>query len=511
MQLSPEQIAKALLNEAFHSRRLVVAMFVVVNAVMLAVGLLWPKTFTASAGILVDERSILQPLMQGAAVATDAMDRSKNAREVMFGRKIMDIILEEGGWLKSTPSAAERDLIIDGIKKRTIISTAGKNILRIEYQDTDPARAFHVTEKLAELFIQESITAKASESRAAFDFIDRQTREYEDKLTRTEQELGRLRSANVEIRVGENELTARLNDLYKRIEAAMQELREAEVKGASLERQVSGEAESTEAILVEGQFRARIADLQSKLDNLRLSYHDTHPDIIQLKEQIQVLTDRISAARTRREQTKRSGRAEPEESAVNNPVYQQLRREQSVNQGTIEALQARIADLQRQLQTEVSRGKHVQTEDVRLAELMRDYQVNRDIYLDLLRRRENARVSMNLDRDQQGLSFKIQEPVRVPQSSSGPRFFVFVLGGMALGLLVPFGLLLARLQGDPRIRVGSAIGVAHRLPIMAVVPHFWTPQELKGLRWELVLLALVIFATVAASAGVAALHVTKVV
>ena len=290
----------------------------------------------------------------------------------------------------------------------------------------------------------------------------------------------------------------------------MQELREAEVKGASLERQVSGEAESTEAILVEGQFRARIADLQSKLDTLRLSYHDTHPDIIQVKEQIQVLTDRISAARTRREQTKRSARAEPDESVVNNPVYQQLRREQSQNQSTTEALQARIADLQRQLQTEVSRGKHVQTEDVRLAELMRDYQVNRDIYLDLLRRRENARVSMNLDRDRQGLSFKIQEPVRLPQSSSGPRLLSFVLGGIVLGLLVPVGLLLARLQTDPRIRVGSAIGLGHRLPIMAVVPHFWTPRELKGLRRELALLVLVIFTTVATSATVAALRVTPV-
>src|SRR6267154_4869778 len=134
----PEQIAKALISESFHSRRLVVAIFVIVNAATLVGGWLWPKGYTASTSILVDERTIIQPLMAGAAVATDALDRSKNAREVIFGRKIMDLVLDYGGWLKDAPSIEERERLIEDIKKRTAISTVGKNILRIEYRDADP-------------------------------------------------------------------------------------------------------------------------------------------------------------------------------------------------------------------------------------------------------------------------------------------------------------------------------------------------------------------------------------
>ena len=506
----PEQIAKALITESFHSRRLVVAIFVIVNAVALTVGWLWPKGYTASTSILVDERTIIQPLMAGAAVATDALDRSKNAREVIFGRKIMDIVLEYGGWLKDRPSVGERELLIEDIKKRTAISTVGKNILRIEYRDADPERAFRVTGKLAELFMQESIAAKAAESGAAFAFIEKQTQEYQDKLTRTEQELKELRSSTLDVRAGEGEVTTRLNDLYKRIDATMQELREAEIKGASLERQVSGEAESTAAISREGQYRARITDLQSKLDTLRLSYRDTHPDIVQVKQQIQDLTDGINAQRLRREQTKGTGRPEPDEAVVNNPIYQQLRREHSQTQGTIEALQARITELQRQLQNEVGRGKRMHSSDARLAELTRDYQINRDIYQDLLRRRENARVSMNMDSDRQGLTFKIQEPVSLPQAPVGPRFLHFVLGGILLGILIPIGLLYARLQLDPRIRVGSSIVVAHKLPITTVIPHLWSPRELRSLRWELVLLSLIVVATVAASAAASAIRFIEV-
>src|SRR5258708_33261691 len=292
----------------------------------------------------------------------------------------MDLVLENGGCVKTQPSVEEREFIIDEIKKRTVISTVGKNILRIEYRDVDPERAFRVTGKLAELYMQESIAAKAAESGAAFAFIEKQTQEYQDKLTRTEQELKELRSSTLDVRAGEGEVTTRLNDLYKRIDNTMQELREAEITGASLERQVSGEAESTAAISREGQYRARIADLQSKLDTLRLSYRDTHPDVVQVKQQIQDLTEGINAERARREQLKGSGRSEPDEAVVNNPIYQQLRREQSQTQGTIEALQARIAQFQRQLQTEEGRGKPLHRGDARLAHPTRHHQNKHDKY-----------------------------------------------------------------------------------------------------------------------------------
>ena len=507
MPLLPEQIPRALVVESFHSRRLVVGIFVFVNAAMLGAGLLWPKVYTASTSILVDERNIIQPLMQGAAVATDAIDRSKNAREVIFGRKIMDFVLEYGGWLEDNPGVKERELIVEGIKKRTFISTAGKNILRIEYRDIDPARAFRVTGKFAELFMQESIAAKAAESRAAFDFIEKQTQEYQDKLSRAEAELKELRSATLDVSAGnDGDVTTRVSDLHKRIEATKQELREAEVKESLLERQVSGEAESTLETFREGQYRTRIGELQSKLGTLRLTYQDAHPDIVQVKQQIRDLTKAIEAERLDREKkAKRS-----DETVVNNPVYQQLRKEQSQNEGMIEALSARLAELQRQLQVEVERGKRMHKGDVRLAELTRDYQVNRDIYQDLLRRRENARVSMNLDSERQGLSFKIQDPVAMPQAPAGPRVLHFVLGGLLLGILLPIGFLYVRLELDPRVRVGTAIALAHKLPLKTtVVPHLWTKEEVRSLRLELALLSFLVVGAIAAPVVVSGLRFIK--
>src|SRR5882672_2822674 len=121
MQMHTEQMASALIHELFHSRRLVVGLFVALNVAALTLGSLWPKSYTASTSILVDDRNIVQPLMQGTAVTTEVSDRGRNAREVIYGRKIMDQVLEHGGWLVNHPTAEERERLIEEIKKRTAI------------------------------------------------------------------------------------------------------------------------------------------------------------------------------------------------------------------------------------------------------------------------------------------------------------------------------------------------------------------------------------------------------
>lgn len=511
MQMYTEQLARALLNELFHSRRLVVLLFVALSAAALGLGLIWPKSFTASTSILVDDRNIVQPLMQGTAVTTEISDRGRNAREVIYGRKIMDQILEYGGWLANHPTAEERERLIEEIKKRTAITPIGRNIIKIDYRDSNANRALRTTQKFAELFIQESIVAKAAESSAAFDFIDKQAQEYQDKLTRTEEQLAQLRSANLEARAGtESEVTARISELQRRIESSTQDLQEGEIKVAALEKQVSGEVEVTTAATREGQFRVRLAELQARLDTLRLSYLDTYPDIVQVKQQIHDLTEGINAERERREQNRRSGVAESDQAALNNPVYQQLRRELSQAKLTVEALKGRIADSQQRLQQEMGRGRLLHMGDARLAEVTRDYQVNRDIFQDLLRRRENARVSMNLDVERQGPTLKIQEPATLPLAPSGLNFWQFVAGGIVLGVLIPLGLLIVRLNLDPRIRMASAISSQHKVAVVAVVPHMWAPKELKNLRLEIMALLLAVGGTVAMSALVSVLRVLKV-
>lgn len=512
MNLRPDQVIRLLTNEAFYYRKALVAGFLVVNLVLLGMGLIWPKGFTSSTTILVEDKKIIQPLMQGAAVATEVADRGRLAREVIFGRKIMTQVLEHGGWMRGNPSPTEQEKIIESIVNRTNITSVGKDIIKIDYKDDDPQRAFRTTQKYAELFIAESLGTKIDESRAAFEFIDKQTQEYHDKLLKAEEQLKEFRSANLDARPGTDaDISSRLNTLQQRIEQASQDLKEAEVKKISLEKQLSGEAEVATALSREGQYRSRIAELQSRLETLRLSYHDSYPDIIQLKHQIDDLNQAVVEERQRRESAKASGKVIIDEGVINNPMYQQLKQELSQTRVNVEMLNARIGEAKRQLQQELERGRRVHGGEATLAELTRDYQVNRDIYQDLLKRRENARVSMNLDKEKQGLTIKIQEPATVPLSPSGLRFLHFVIGGLVLGVLLPLGLLYAKLHLDPRLRLGALIADKHKVPLLAAVPHLWAPSETQALRRELAWLSLAVNGTLLIVLITVVLRVIKVV
>jgi polysaccharide chain length determinant protein (PEP-CTERM system associated) len=512
MRLQPDLLLKLIVNEAFQSRRLVVALFVVIMLGMLVVGLVWPKGYSAATTILVDEKNIIRPLMEGAAVATDVADRARMAREVIYGRRIMDQIMNDSGWLKGDPAPEEREQIMKKLIKQTAITNLGRNIIKIEYRDDDAERAYLTTKRYAELFISESLTAKARESEAAFAFIDKQVQEYHDKLARAEEALKEFRSANVDARPGSDvDVSARLGELQTRIEQSTQELKDKEVKKTSLERQLSGEAEVASVISREGQYRARIAELQSQLETLRLNYHETYPDIVRIRHQIGDLNDAIAAENRRRQAAKASGHVTIDETVINNPMYQQLRRDLSDTQVQIDTLTARIGEARRQMQATVERGKRVHGGEATLAELTRDYTVNRDIYQDLLKRRENARVSMNLDRDNQGLSFKVQEPATLPLHPSGLRFWHFIALGLVLGLGVPFALLYAKLYLDPRVRIAHAAADKHSAPLLGVVPHLWLPSETESMRREVEWLTTLVMLTLVVVAAGTVLRLIKVV
>src|SRR5207237_438905 len=118
-----------------------------------------------------------------------------------------------------------------------------------------------------------SLAGKAAESQAAFEFIDKQVQEYHQKLLTSEKDLKEFRSANLDAQPGTDaDVGVRLNSLQTRIEQATQELKETEIKRHSLEKQLSGEAETASIISRESQYRARIGELQSQIDTLRLSY-----------------------------------------------------------------------------------------------------------------------------------------------------------------------------------------------------------------------------------------------
>ena len=82
-QLTPiNELFPVLYAEVRRREIALAAVFVVIALLGLALGFLWPKSFTTTTTILVQESGIIQPLLEGRAVATGNADRAGIARQV---------------------------------------------------------------------------------------------------------------------------------------------------------------------------------------------------------------------------------------------------------------------------------------------------------------------------------------------------------------------------------------------------------------------------------------------
>ena len=487
--------------EAKRRRVTLVLLFAGAALLGLAAGLLWPKKYVAATTVLVQENNIIRPLMEGRAVATGNADRASIAREVIFSRKIMGEILAAGGWMDTHPGALEQERIIEDIKDRTVLSNVRENLIRIEYADSKPKRAWLVTRRLAELFIQESLAAKERESREAYEFISKQADDYKRKLTDAEDKLKQFRSANADARPGsETDTNTRISDLRTQIENARMELMERRSQEHALVGQVSGESEFSAVQSRDYQYRSRLAELQTELDKLLLTYTDQHPDVIRVRHQMQDLQEQMRGAQEQQRRDQAAGTRNADAALQFNPLNLELRSKLAEVRRNVASAQSRMSASESLLQTELDRSRRIADSANVLSELQRDYEVNRDIYQDLLKRRENARVSMNLDAEHRGLTFDIQEPAALPLRPQGFRFLHFGIAGMGMGLALPLLLLFALMRWDPRLRSPHQLEQLTGLPVLASVPSYVDTRAPAPSRRTDMMLALLVLVVIAAYA-----------
>jgi polysaccharide export outer membrane protein len=138
---------------------------------------------------------------------------------------------------------------------------------------------------------------------------------------------------------------------------------------------------------------------------------------------------------------------------------------------------SRIATGNTLLAQELDRLNRVAALGSELANLTRNFEVNRNLYQDLLERRENARLSMNLDAQRGGLNFRIQEPAAVPLQSNGLSPTQVAIGGLLLAIAAPLLLLAGWFRFDPRVRMPMQIEQLAGLPVLGSIPSRPTGEQ----------------------------------
>lgn len=500
----------AILKELNLHKGKAVFCFALVTCLVVTVGVFWPKRFESAAIVFADDQNIIKPLLAGQAEVTrpneNEIDQLQVVQQRLFSDELMKQLLLEAKLIDPAKIQDRYTVqpIIRGLLGSLKVESAGKKHIRFSVRDRDPAKAYTVASALTNVFIRDAARSKREESGEAYKFIDNQVATYKEQLQTAEDRLKDFKTKNPSS--SEESISRRMSELRASTESLSLELQVTRARRDELRQQIAHEKQYIAQSYKADVYRNAMAQAQSKLDTLRLSYQETYPDIVALKQQIEDLRRSVAQAET-------EPGNDQEGSSGTNPVYQKLKSDLSDAEVNVKTLELKLESSRRMFSSETESTKENAEYQAQLAELTRDYTVTKQIYEDLLERKEKARMSVALDVQGQGLNYRIQEPAAYPTTPVGLRFMHFFLAAPVLGALLPLALIAVYIQLDPRVRFVEKVHsvLPESIALLIVVPHMTTQLERRINKAEWGYLAVFVALVMLGYVIVAVVRVTGVV
>ena len=444
---------------------------------------LQPNDYQSSARVFVDTQSILKPLMASMTSLPNVQQQVAIMSRTLLSRpnldrvvRMVDLDLDAG-----TPAQHERQLDLLAARLR-IAGTQNNDIYTITYNHADPKLARDVVQALLTIFLEGSIKGKRGDTQQALQFIDEQIALYEERLVAAENLLKdfKLRNSLLLPRLGVD-YGAQMALAADALVAAQLELKEAEQSRLALMAQINGESPLMAVVqgprtMVNPEIDVRIAAINKNLDALLLQYTEQHPDIIGARR----LLAQLEARKAAEDRHGASGAGDSGQDY--NPVLQQLKVAVAEADARIAAVRVRVQEFAvRQARLEEQRLAVPEVES-QLAQLNRDYDINKDQYQKLIARRESAKLSGDLSASTEMLTFKIIDPPTLPHSASGPQRRLLYSAALLAALLAGPGAALLVSQARPTFVSPAVLRELTGLTVLGTVAMSWSDAELARLR-----------------------------
>jgi polysaccharide chain length determinant protein (PEP-CTERM system associated) len=441
-----------------------------------AVVLRMPNEYQASARVYVDTQNMLKPLLAGMTTMPNLEQQVMFMRRTLISRPNVERVMRMVDLDVKAKDTREHEEMVDLLMKQiTMAGTERDDIYTISYNAPNPKLGRDVVQSLMTIFVEGSFGGKKQDSDKAVQFIDDQIKTYEEKLAAAENSLKefKIRHNGVLPRTGGGDFGGQMAGNSDALMQARLELAEAEQARNTLRRQISGDVRPGAkggVIVANPELDARIAEVNKSLDALRMQYTEQHPDIVAGRRLLEQLQER------KREEAK-SPKRSSDPGAGYSPMLQQM------NVALSEA-EARVASLRARVNEYVAREARMRTQSVQapeieaqLAQLNRDYEVNKENYQKLVASREAAKLSGDLSSATDMLTFRQIDPPTASDTPTGPhrlRLFSLVFVG---ALLAGLGGAFLMSQFRPTFLNQSKLREVAGVPVIGAVTMNWTEEQ----------------------------------
>ena len=431
-----------------------------------------PDRYEAMAAVHIDTTSVMQPLLKGLTVESNPEEEINLMTRILLSRDTLLTVMRETDMDLGVDSPEAREAMVKNLAKVIQVKNLGgtrrtpSSIYEISYQSKSAEMAFKVVFNLLNTLVENTLNSGRMDTAMAEKFLDEQIHDYEQRLIQGEERLAEFKKMNVGFMPDEKGgFYARLRGLQADIDATTSALRLAKQRYREISQQLTGEKPVLKSNTADA---TRLRDYQQQLNDLLVKFTDEHPDVRAMRARIADVQNGAGG-----DDGYTAGIGDDSEF---NPVYQDLKMEESRARVEVGTLQVQLAE-QRQKLAELSKSIDVIPQvEADLVRLNRDYDITKSRYLALVERRESARMAQKVEQNSSELIFRVVDAPTVPLTPSAPNRPLLLAGGFLAALLLGFGWTVFRFLLHPTFVDFKQMQKMIDLPVLGTIGLQLSPE-----------------------------------
>ena len=491
----------------------------------IAVALILPPVYQSQATILIEQQQIPTDLVKSTVTSYADERISLIQQRIMTTDNLTKIIDKFGLYYKQkeklTPAElAEQfrmnahlelvnaDVISQGRHSKATLA------FKLSFDDKDPLLAQKVTNELVTLFLNENVRNRTARAEETTVFLEEEAQKFKIDIQKIENELAEYKE---KYRDSLPELLPVNLSTVSRIESEIQQLdlreKMLDERKISLRSQMAVAGQSSLASTSDGSAPRSLAELKLEQTRLLSRYSATHPDVMRIKRQVEILESgqnpeqseadtelqeaRQQLAKLRqqysdnhpdvkaaqRKVAELTGSPNPSaakklaDQAIDNPTVLQIKSEMGVADVELANIRTHRAELQEKLKAlEINVSQTHQVERG-YYELMRDLDNNKAKYNELKSKQLEAKLAQTLEEEQKAEKFSLIEPPLLPNKPIKPNRFKILLMGFVASIGAGFGAGYLREMMDGSIRGHRSLAHIVGMEPLVVVPYIKNQED----------------------------------
>ena len=435
-----------------------------------------PKKFTSQSRVQIHEQSVSIDLVK--PVLTDATNQRVVAmQEKILSRTQLQAIIEKLGLYPSERGSVHMEDLVMRLRKaidvtppETMLGVQSRQLpgFYINVTFDNPETAQRICSEITTKFMEQNAKIINEGGTRTTEFLAKQAEDAKQQLDEQDAKLAEFKKKYMGSLPDQQQTNlGQLQTQNSLLEANNQAISRAQQDKAMNESLLASQV-ATWTATRRGEASAETLDeqlttLQEQLTALQSRYTAEHPDVIKVKSQIEQLKKRMADSPKGATTSGAASELEP-------PQIQQLRAKIKQDDLMIGDLSKRQGQIQSEIGVLQGRLQLSPAVEQQFKELARGYQAASDSYNDLVKKRDQAALATDYNRQQEGEQFSMEDPPSLPMAPSFPKKPIFAGGGLAGGLALGLGVLYLLAALDSSMHSERDVEVCLKLPVLALVP-----------------------------------------